>query len=124
MFRGNNDFNGFFFVPKKSSNKGANENKVGKFESSRNINKDLKKLAKEFFNNLEWQDDYGFGTPGLSQSRPFGNSSVEYDILKEILEIDPDENAEDGYNDEQTKYASKLYKELLIPYLKKIGESI
>lgn len=76
----------------------------------------LFKLANAFFKNLVFDSSCEFGYVGLDTKRPFGNSSVEQDILRIIGIPEP----EDGYTDEQEDYAYYLYVEHLIPYLKKV----
>ena len=50
-------------------------------KTKRNKDKDLRKLAKAFFDNLEgWNESYDFVGIGLNDKRPFGNTAVEYDI--------------------------------------------
>jgi hypothetical protein len=56
---------------------------------------------------------------GLDPKRPFGNSSVEKDIL-ELLDI-IEWNEE--YSEKQREYAANLYQELG-DYLKQIGENL
>jgi hypothetical protein len=53
--------------------------------------------------------------------RPFGNSSLEIDIL-ELLNIDPE--LENEYSESQREYAADLYGARLGGYLKQIGENL
>lgn len=80
---------------------------------------DLAILADAFFENLIWLDDYGYGAPGLDSKRPFGNSSVEYDILELLGKLPEGDDGEGPcWASHQRKYARELYKEQLIPYLR------
>lgn len=83
----------------------------------RNEENDLKKLAKEFFKNLVFDDSCEFGSVGLDCKRPFGNSSVEADILGIIG--DKPQGEDEDWTSEQYDYARTLYGEKLIPYLRK-----
>lgn len=49
--------------------------------------KDMLKLEKAFFANLQ-RDDCEYGGIGINCKRPFGNSDVEGDILGDILEAE------------------------------------
>ena len=85
----------------------------------KSYNKHLKLLADAFYANITFDNDdcWELGSIGLDSKRPFGNSNVEFDILK-IIEMKPDsKNA--NYTDEQYRYASELYCQKLVPYLKK-----
>jgi hypothetical protein len=70
---------------------------------NRNREEDLLKLADEFINNLE-RGDCEYGGWGLDDKRPFGNSSVAYDIA-EIIGISGDEEL----TDEEQEYCHSLY---------------
>jgi len=87
---------------------------------ARNKEKDLKRLADAFYENLLFDDLCEYGYVGLDCKRPFGNSDVEGDIL-EIIKWKPKGN--DGYeacySSEQLEYARHLYIDELIPYLKR-----
>jgi len=80
---------------------------------------DLAKLADAFFANLII-DSCEYGGIGLDSKRPFGNSDVEADILW-LLDREPE--GDDGHDkcwaSHQREYASSLYREHLIPYLRK-----
>jgi hypothetical protein len=79
----------------------------------RSVIKDLEKLSKAFYRELQLQENgEGWGI-GIDGKRPFGNSGVLLDVL-EIIEWP----YEDG-NDDQLEYARSLYRERLVPYLKK-----
>ena len=80
----------------------------------RNINKDLKLLAKAFYKHLQLLDDGEGWSIGLDSKRPFGNGFVERDVL-EIIGLAPFGNP----NDEYQEYARELYRERLVPFLKK-----
>jgi hypothetical protein len=85
------------------------------------LKKHLKLLGNAFFKNLQVDTSCEFGSIGLDSKRPFGNSSVEIDIL-EIIKAKPE--GEDGcYSDEQYHYARDLYFEKLIPFLKKTWQN-
>lgn len=75
----------------------------------------LFKLADAFFKHLIFDAGCEYGYVGLDTKRPFGNSSVEPDILRIIGIPEP----EDGYTEDQEQYARNLYCEKLIPYLKR-----
>lgn len=85
----------------------------------RNEQEDLKKLAKAFYENLEYSDGCEYGSVGTDCKRPFGNSDVEGDIL-ELIEWEPegDDGEDECYSSKQRDYARKLYTEKLAPYLK------
>ena len=85
----------------------------------------LRLLAIAYYQELEFLDPFGVGSPMLCSKRPFGNSGYEADIL-EIIEAEPEEKEEDGdgymvWSKEQYEYARKLYTEDLTPYLKEHG---
>ena len=85
----------------------------------RDINADLSKLADAFFDNLEI-DNCEYGGIGLDSKRPFGNSSVECDML-EIIGIKAEircPNCGYEYSQEQYDYVRDLYHEKLIPFLR------
>lgn len=83
---------------------------------------DLVLIAKAYASELEWMDDYGYGAPGISQKRPFGNSDVEGDLL-DIIGAKPE--GEDGnWSIEQYAYVRELYVEKLIPFLKQLVQQI
>jgi hypothetical protein len=90
----------------------------------RNKQKDLKKLAIAFFENLEI-DECEFGGIGVNCKRPFGNSYVEGDIL-EIIGWEPegDDGEDSCFSSEQKRYARDLYLSELIPYLQTIGRKM
>ena len=81
---------------------------------NQDVNKDLEALAGMFFAEIAFFDGMEYGYVGLDCKRPFGNSSVERDIL-EGLDIEPDENGD--YTDAQHEYAATLYRQKLAPYL-------
>ena len=79
----------------------------------------LELLAAAFWNNLKFNSATYYGFVGLEDKRPFGNCNVEDDIC-DIIGLVP---TTDGfglvdYTTEQLKYAGKLYREELIPFLK------
>lgn len=82
---------------------------------------DLKILAGAFFHELEFVDGCEYGSPGLDPKRPFGNGNVEGDIL-DMLDAEPEGDDGDGpcWSSSQMAYARKLYREDLVPYLKKV----
>ena len=89
----------------------------------RDIQKDLKALADAFYNNL-MIDNCEYGGIGLDDKRPFGNSSVTYDIL-EIINMPPAfecPNCGVEYSEEQRDYADSLYHGKLIGYLQQKWE--
>lgn len=89
----------------------------------------LRMLAIAYYQELEFLDPFGAGSPMLCSKRPFGNSGYEADIL-EIIEAEPEEEDEPGmghgdgnmvWSKDQYEYARKLYTEDLTPYLKEHG---
>ena len=82
----------------------------------------LRLLAKAWFSQLVWSDAYGYGGWMVDLHRPFGNSSVEEDIL-DLLGFETHEEFQDTYPFWETDYATELYKELG-SYLKQIGENL
>ncbi len=85
----------------------------------RNQEKDLKVLADAFFAELcmlEWE----YGGIGLDPKRPFGNRDVDADML-ELLDWEPEGDDGDGpcFSSMQREYVASLYREKLIPYLRK-----
>lgn len=86
---------------------------------NQNEKRDLKILADAFYKELSFIDGIEYGWVGLDCKRPFGNSSVEDDIL-DILEIGPEEfeYGEPVYSNRQRDYARELYTEKLVPFLK------
>jgi hypothetical protein len=84
-------------------------------------------LEKAFFDNL-MRDNCEYGGIGLDDKRPFGNGGVSTDIL-EMLNIPIEcphcgRGTDDGYSEEQEKYADALY-DNLIPWLQnKYGSKI
>lgn len=86
----------------------------------RDEQQDLKTLADTFFERLSliWLP-WEYGAPGLDPRRPFGNSDVEGDVL-ELLGCEPE--GDDGeaacWSSKQRAYASELFCEKLIPYLR------
>ena len=85
--------------------------------SDRDVDVDLRALAKAFFENLQI-DNCEYGGIGLDSKRPFGNSSVCRDML-EIIGWEPDG---DEYAEYQEEYVDTLYKEKLIPWLRQHWE--
>jgi hypothetical protein len=85
---------------------------------------DLAKLANAFFKNLSHDPYCQYGSIGLDRRRPFGNSDVEGDIL-EIIGAKPegDDGEDVCWASRQRRYAASLYKEHLVPYLRKHWES-
>lgn len=77
-------------------------------------------LAQAFIDNLEYDGSCEFGSLGLDCKRPFGNSSVEIDILEIIGLID---SYDDFHNlgrdaeEEYKEYARTLYCKKLIPHI-------
>lgn len=87
---------------------------------NRDLQDDLKKLADAFFDNIEFNGSWEYGSVGVDGKRPFGNSFVDGDILK-IIQWEPENIDEDDYPEysrTQIKYASELYTKKLVPYLK------
>ena len=84
----------------------------------RNEQKDLKVLADAFFREL-FISDCEYGGIGLDPKRPFGNSSVERDML-ELLDVAPegDWDEAESFSDAQCEYVRDLYHKKLIPYLR------
>ena len=85
----------------------------------------MKILAAAFFENLR-RDDCEYGGIGVNSKRPFGNSSVEFDIA-EIIGFDSDRLMdEDGNYDEDLRwYLNDLYSDLIfyLPYMwKKLNQ--
>lgn len=80
---------------------------------------DLAKLADAFFENIEYDSGCEYGSIGVDCKRPFGNSDVEGDVL-EIIGQAPD--GDDGdhacWSSGQREYASRLYQNELVPYLR------
>jgi hypothetical protein len=85
----------------------------------RDEQKDLKILAKAFFDNLEYDPNCEYGSIGVDCKRPFGNSDVEDDIL-EMVGCEPEdiECGDKVWSKAQRQYAESLYCEKLVPYLK------
>lgn len=83
----------------------------------RNEQADLEILAQAFFDNLQI-DNCEYGGIGVDSKRPFGNSDVEGDIL-EMIDCEPqgDDGEDACWSSDQREYASRLYREYLIPYL-------
>lgn len=81
---------------------------------------DLEELAHAFFENLEYDPSVEYGHVGLDPKRPFGNSDVEGDIL-EIIGEEPegDDGHDKCWSSDQRQYAEELYKDKLVPYLKR-----
>ena len=79
----------------------------------------LELLTAAFWENLTFNEGSWYGYVGLEDKRPFGNSNVE-DSICDIIGLVPntDEFGLIDYTTEQLKYAGKLYREDLIPYLK------
>lgn len=77
----------------------------------------LKKLASHLC--WEWCS-CEYGAPAVDPKRPYGNSSVEVDIL-EILEIKPegDDGNSECYSSEQREFARQLHSDML-PYLEQL----
>jgi hypothetical protein len=71
----------------------------------------LFKLADAFYEHLRWQMGCEFGGIGLGDKRPFGNSSVEIDILRisEVLTYDEYSNLDEDDQDTAEQYARDLY---------------
>lgn len=80
----------------------------------------LKLLAKSWLSQLVWSDAYDYEGWTVDLKRPFGNSSVEIDILK-LLNIESE--FKDEYSEDQINYAADLYQKLGI-YLKEIGNNL
>lgn len=79
----------------------------------------LELLAAAFWNNLKFNSATYYGFVGLEDKRPFGNCNIEDDIC-DIIGLVPiaDEFGLVDYTSDQLKYAGKLYREELIPFLK------
>lgn len=86
----------------------------------RDEEKDLKALADAFFKELTLMEWVEYGSIGLDPKRPFGNSFVEGDML-ELIGWAPegDDDEEDCFSSKQREYVNTLYKEKLIPYLRR-----
>jgi len=86
----------------------------------RNIEADCRKLASAFFDNLQFEYSYEYGSLGTDCKRPFGNSNVEADIL-DIIGWKPEGDDGDGacYASWQKEYANDLFRVKLIPFLQK-----
>lgn len=69
----------------------------------------MEKLADAFIDHLQ-RDETEFGGWGVDSKRPFGNSSVYYD-LAEILDIEMPDYKTDKYND-MCSYLGELYGDL------------
>jgi hypothetical protein len=84
----------------------------------RDEQKDLKTLADAFFAEL-FVSDVEYGGIGLDPKRPFGNRSVEHDML-ELLDAEPegDDGEDECFSSEQREYVRDLYHNKLIPYLR------
>ena len=85
----------------------------------RDEQKDLKVLADAFFREL-FISDCEYGGIGLDPKRPFGNSSVERDML-ELLDAAPEGDGDEteSFSDAQCEYVRDLYHEKLVPYLRR-----
>lgn len=84
---------------------------------TREIERDLAKLANAFFEELKISN-CEFGAIGVDCKRPFGNSNVEGDILDIIgWEMEGDDGYDTCHSSEQRAYAYELYHEKLIPFL-------
>lgn len=80
---------------------------------------DLAKLADAFFDNIAYDPSCEYGSIGLDCKRPFGNSSVEHDILEIIgAEMQGDDGHGQCWASHQREYAAALYQEHLVPYLR------
>lgn len=83
----------------------------------RDMKYDLRLLAIAFFKEL-FVSDCEYGAIGVDPKRPFGNRNVEGDILEIIgWEMEGNDGEDECYASWQNKYAGKLYREELIPYL-------
>ena len=72
----------------------------------KNIEKDVKALANAWFKNVYHHNDCEFGTIGSDCKRPFGNSSVEEDVLELIGAVmEGDDGYQKCYSSSQRKYA-------------------
>lgn len=84
----------------------------------RNHETDLKLLASAFYENLTISQ-CEYGGIGLDCKRPFGNSDADADILEIIgWDMEGDDGEDKCYSSEQRAYASSLYNDSLIPYLR------
>lgn len=86
---------------------------------NRNMKEDLRKLANAFYGNIRISRDE-FGSIGLDDKRPFGNSCVELDMFS-ILGIKPScscPHCGDVFTEDQFTYVRDLYFNKLIPYLR------
>jgi hypothetical protein len=80
---------------------------------------DLKKLAGAFFQNLAYDPSCEYGSVGVDCKRPFGNSDVEGDVLEIIGATEEGDDGHDKcWSRNQREYASALYQEHLVPYLR------
>lgn len=89
--------------------------------SKRNRADDMLKLERAFFDNLT-RNDCEYGGIGLDDKRPFGNSSVQADIL-ELIGAKPegDNGEEQCWSSAQNAYADELYNSLIDHLQKKYG---
>jgi hypothetical protein len=71
------------------------------------ITEDHLKLVRAM--EMGW-DDSEFGAPGIDSKRPYGNSTVYYDIA-EILEIEPEE---DGFSSDQESFMFDVWQDTQI----------
>ena len=84
----------------------------------RNEKLDLEKLANAFFEELHIVN-CEYGGIGLDSKRPFGNSSVENDMLEIIgWEEEGDDGEDKCYASYQRDYVNELYSVKLIPFLR------
>lgn len=84
---------------------------------NRDEQKDLAILERAFFDEL-LITQCEFGGIGLDCKRPFGNSSVESDMLELIgWEMEGDDGDGSCYSSKQNEYVYNLYHEKLIPFL-------
>ena len=88
----------------------------------RNIEQDLEKLAKAFFNRLIIDRKHGFGISGLVISALCGSGNIEQDILK-IIGHPPTPKSmyfgDGDWGEEEHEYARDLYYKELVPFLQR-----
>lgn len=94
--------------------------KVDEFEITQELKEQhLARLADAFFENIEYDGSAEFGSIGLDCKRPFGNSSVEYDIIEIIGLLEAYNSVGEEHQRAYKRYARELYCNDLVPYLKR-----
>lgn len=80
---------------------------------------DLMQLANAVIDNLQYHDRCEFGSIGTDSKRPFGNSSVESDMLKIIgWEMEGDDGDDLCYASYQREYVGNLFTEELASFIR------